>query len=78
MEIKEKEVIDNENTYDGEIIRSYKDYPSILTPDDIKKILGIGRKQTYEFLNNPPFNVVRVGKLIKVSKAVFINWLEGR
>jgi hypothetical protein len=59
------------------VIHSYDDYPSILHPEDIQQILRMGRRKTYEFLNNPPFHVKRVGKLIKVSKEVFINWLEG-
>lgn len=55
-------------------------YPSILEPKHIKEILGIGERQLYEFLNqNPaPFHFVRVGRCIKVSKEVFLNWLEGR
>lgn len=60
------------------IIQSYDEYPSVLTPEDIMNILGIGRKTVYEFLNKPPFNVVRVGRLIKVSKEVFVSWLEGK
>lgn len=52
-------------------------YPSVLSPQDIRAILGIGERQTYEFLNSNPFPFVRVGRLIKVSKDVFIRWLEG-
>jgi hypothetical protein len=58
-------------------MHSYDDYPSVLAPEDVQEILGIGRRKVYEFLKNPPFHTVRVGKLIKVSKQVFINWLEG-
>ncbi|QSF47857.1 DNA-binding protein [Paenibacillus tianjinensis] len=59
-------------------IHSYDDYPSVLHAEDIQIILRMGRRKTYEFLSDPPFHVNRVGKLIKVSKGVFINWLEGK
>ncbi|MFD1389135.1 DNA-binding protein [Oceanobacillus oncorhynchi subsp. oncorhynchi] len=49
----------------------------VLNPKDIMEILDIGRRQTYELLENPPFRVVRVGRLIKISKKSFYNWLDG-
>jgi hypothetical protein len=60
------------------IFKEYDDYPSILNPEDIQQILRMGRRKTYELLSDPPFHVNRVGKLINVSKEVFINWLEGK
>lgn len=55
------------------------EYPSILEPKHIKEIMNIGEKQLYEMLNKkkPPFHFVRVGRRIKISKDVFIRWLEG-
>lgn len=56
-----------------------KSYPEVLNPKDIQEVLGIGRRQTYELLNQvpPPFHIVRVGRSIKVSKVAFENWLTG-
>ncbi|MEH7526465.1 DNA-binding protein [Bacillus sp. JJ1503] len=51
--------------------------PEVLTPNHIQEILGIGRRATYEFLQNPPFHVVRVGRLFKISKKSFFKWLDG-
>lgn len=55
------------------------DYPIVLEPPHIQEILGIGRRATYELLNDAPFRVNRVGKnkMIKVSKDTFFKWLEG-
>jgi hypothetical protein len=55
------------------------DYPEVLNPKDIQEVLGIGRRQTYELLNQipPPFHIIRVGRSIKVSKVAFENWLIG-
>ncbi|WP_081754875.1 helix-turn-helix domain-containing protein [Paenibacillus durus] len=46
---------------------------------DVQEILGIGRRQTYELLKDPPFPVQRLGgrKVIKVSRDAFFRWLEG-
>lgn len=58
-----------------EIIRD--NLPEALTPSHIQRILGIGRRQTYELMENPPFHVVKVGRLYKISKKSFFNWLDG-
>ena len=45
---------------------------------DIQKALGLGRSKTYLFLDevyrqqeNPPFRVIKVGKLFRVPKKSF-------
>ncbi|WP_433946228.1 helix-turn-helix domain-containing protein [Paenibacillus sp. SN-8-1] len=53
------------------------DYPSVLQAKDIQSILGIGERQTYELLGSGQFHTVRIGRMIRVSKDVFIKWLEG-
>lgn len=51
--------------------------PEALTPEHIQNLLGIGRRQTYELLSDPPFHVVKVGRLYKISKKAFFNWFDG-
>jgi excisionase family DNA binding protein len=55
-------------------------YPSVLEPKHLMQILGVSDRHLYEWLNQkkPPFHFVRVGKSIKISKEVFLNWLEGQ
>ena len=49
---------------------------------DIQKILGIGKSKSYLFLDevykqeNPPFRVIKIGKLFRVPKASFDAWLN--
>ena len=48
----------------------------------IQEILGIGRSKTYTFLdeayrNQKPFRVLKVGKLFRVPKQSFDDWLDG-
>lgn len=57
--------------------RNYNDYPDILNVSDIQELLGIGRKQAYELAHSGKFHVITIGKRIKVSKNVLINWIEG-
>ncbi|WP_445935892.1 helix-turn-helix domain-containing protein [Paenibacillus sp. FSL L8-0696] len=60
-----------------QMYKTTSDYPSVLTAKEIQQILGIGKRQTYELLNSGQFHIVRVGKMIKVSKDVFLKWLQG-
>ena len=55
-------------------------YPSVLEPKHLMKILNVSDRHLYEWLNQkePPFHFVRVGKCIKISKDVFLGWLEGQ
>nr|WP_036669845.1 helix-turn-helix domain-containing protein [Paenibacillus sp. HW567] len=52
--------------------------PPVLSPADIQKFLGIGENQVYLLLNSGVFHAARVGRRLFVSRAVFIEWLEGR
>ncbi|GIO36993.1 hypothetical protein J41TS12_18540 [Paenibacillus antibioticophila] len=54
--------------------------PLSLSPQHIKEILEMGRRQTYEFLNdNPPFPVHRIGGRgeFKIPRDPFFRWFEG-
>ena len=49
---------------------------------DIQRILGIGRSMTYVFLekvyeDQAPFKVIKIGKLYRVPKKSFDEWLDG-
>ena len=57
--------------------KNYDDYPYILNVSDIQELLGIGRKQAYELVHSKKFHVITIGKRIKVSKNVLIEWIEG-
>lgn len=50
---------------------------------DIQKALGLGRSKTYLFLDevykqqeNAPFRVIKVGKLFRVPKKSFDDWIN--
>ncbi|WP_257985596.1 helix-turn-helix domain-containing protein [Bacillus sp. V5-8f] len=54
-----------------------EDYPEVLNVEDIQQILGVGRVKAYELVASGQFHTIRVGRRIKILKAVFIKWLEG-
>ncbi|KAF0822488.1 helix-turn-helix domain-containing protein [Cytobacillus firmus] len=54
-----------------------EELPEVLTPKLVQDILGISRRRTYDMMENPPFHVVKVGKLFKISKKTFFQWLDG-
>lgn len=51
-------------------------------PAEIKVILGISKSRVYTFLDeiykakNPPFKVIKVGKLFRIPKKSFDEWLS--
>lgn len=61
----------------NQVIVKKEDLPQTLETKHIQQILGIGQRQAYELMKNPPFHFVTVGKLRKVSKEVFYRWFEG-
>lgn len=67
--------------------KTYKpkeEYPLTLDPIHIKEILGIGKRQAYDFIaevemqnrkgKNPPFHVKKFGKLYKIPRDGFFKW----
>jgi hypothetical protein len=48
-----------------------------ITLTAVKKILQIGITNAYELLNSGQFHVVKIGRQLRVSKTVFLKWLNG-
>ena len=43
---------------------------------EIIEILGVSRKKAYELCNTGCFSIVRVGRIIRISKISFDEWLD--
>lgn len=56
--------------------RNYDDLPLVLDVSDIQHIMGISRMSAYELVHTPGFPAFRSGRLIKVSKKAFFDWME--
>ena len=44
--------------------------------DEIRSILHIGRRQAYELCTSGVFKIVRIGRVIRISKLSFDEWLD--
>ena len=44
--------------------------------DEVRSILNIGRRKAYELCNSGCFKIVHVGRVIRVSKLSFDEWLD--
>lgn len=53
-----------------------EDYPIILTVSDVMEILGIGKRVAYELMDRKDFPTVRIGKLKRVNREAFFEWIE--
>lgn len=53
-----------------------EDYPLVLTVTDIMEILGIGKRIAYELMDRTDFPTVRIGKLKRVNRDAFFEWIE--
>lgn len=61
---------------------SAKEEKKVYSVSDIQKMLGMGRNNVYKFLENAyktqsPFRVLKLGKIYKIPKNSFDNWLNG-
>ena len=55
----------------------FKDYPDVVTIDQLQKMLNIGRNSAYELLKNNVIKSVRVGKRYIIPKVYVIAYLFG-
>lgn len=53
-----------------------EDYPLVLTVTDIMEILGIGKRVAYELMDREGFPTVRIGKLKRVNREAFFEWID--
>lgn len=49
----------------------------VLDVEDIQEYLGISRSKAYQLVNSGQFHVVRIGRLIKIPRSIFEDWLNG-
>lgn len=55
----------------------FKEYPDVVSIDELQKMLGIGRNSAYELLRNNLIKTVKVGKRYIIPKANVIAYLFG-
>ena len=67
--------------YKGYSVEAVLDRLPTADPAEIRVILGISKSRVYTFLaeiykqKNPPFRVIKIGKLFRIPKVSFDEWL---
>lgn len=54
----------------------FKDYPDVVTPQELQKMLHIGRNATYKILKERLIETIRIGKKYIIPKVNVIKYLE--
>jgi hypothetical protein len=57
-------------------IKEEKDYPLILTAEHISEILQIGKRKSYEIMDEKGFPLIRLGKIKRTSREEFFKWIR--
>jgi excisionase family DNA binding protein len=52
------------------------DYPMILTVNEVMEILRIGKRVAYELMSRKDFPTVRIGRLKRVNRDSFFEWIQ--
>ena len=53
-----------------------EDYPDVITPNQLRQILHIGRDKTYSLLNRGVIQAVLVGKNYRIPKSSVLHFLS--
>jgi len=59
-----------------EVIVPFADYPDIVTPEDLIKMLRIGRNAAYKLIHSGEIASFRVGKHYKITKQSVIAYVS--
>ena len=54
----------------------FKEYPDVLTPGDLQKMLHIGRNAVYKILNEKLIDTIKIGKKYIIPKDNVIKYLS--
>jgi len=53
-----------------------KEFPEVLTVEQARKLLQIGRNKMYEMTHWRGFPAVKIGRHIRIPKKALFEWLE--
>lgn len=53
----------------------FREYPDVLTPGDLQKMLLIGRNAVYKILNEKLIDTIKIGKKYIIPKVNVIKYL---
>ena len=54
----------------------FKNYPDVVTVEQLQEMLGIGKNTAYTLLKNKKIRSIRIGRLHKIPKENIINYFK--
>ena len=61
----------------GIAISILANYPDIMSVNDLRSALGIGRTKAYELIRSGEIRSIKVGKAIRIPKTVLLDYVKG-
>jgi excisionase family DNA binding protein len=58
------------------MLKHISDYPDVLTVEEVKEILQIGRKSAYRLIETNEIQHFRIGTKIRIPKQCLIDYLN--
>ena len=55
----------------------FTQYPDILSINDLRSALGIGRTKAYELVSSGELRSIRVGNAIRIPKTSLLDYVKG-
>lgn len=55
--------------------RMFREYPDVLTPQQVQEMLGVGQRMAYQLLREGKIQNVRMGRLYRIPKVAVIDYL---
>lgn len=65
----------NINEMENANIKMFEDYPDILTTEDLRNALNIGKNQAYSLLKDGTIKSFKIGRVHKIPKANLISYI---
>ena len=56
-------------------MRKLEDSPDVLTPEELREFLNIGRNKVYELLKNKDIKSIRIGSRYRIPKKFISEFL---
>lgn len=54
----------------------FKEYPDVVTVEDLANMLHIGKNKAYELLNTEKIKSIKIGRIHKIPKINIIKYIE--
>ena len=55
----------------------FSQYPDIMSINELRSALGIGRTKAYELVNTGEIRSIKVGKAIRIPKTSLLDYVKG-